>query len=122
MCLFMYSSYILWCRKKKDKQSSHFLRSISFSLFEYSSSTIVFSFFKFLLSFYDKFKFPSEGEKNHKKLTAFFPMKQGILMVIAQLKNQKHSNEVLNFNAMGGCQRHCGRKVTPLALFKEAIK
>ena len=43
-------------------------------------------------------------------------------MVIAQLKNQKHSNEELNFQAMGGCQRRCGRKLTPLVLFKEAIK
>ena len=61
-------------------------------------------------------------EKSHNKVKALFPMKQGILMVIAQLKNQKHLNEELNFQAMGGCQRRCGRKLTPLVLFKEAIK
>jgi len=31
------------------------------------------SFFKFLVSFYDKFKFPSEGEKAIKKSQLSFP-------------------------------------------------
>ena len=63
MCLFTYSSYILWCRKKKINKvliSSEALVSLYSST---AAQLFFFLFFKFLISFYDKFKFPSEGEK-----------------------------------------------------------
>lgn len=44
MCLFMYSSYYYYGVEKKDKQSSHFLRSIIFYL-----STAAQLFFSFLI-------------------------------------------------------------------------